>query len=93
MDEGSNLNTFLNGFKVGAEPDVCFHRESTSSGGVAIGNEVVHDQVIDVTNLLISKCAGQNVCQRRIETVFASNQIDKSMFFSSRFFREIPNLS
>lgn len=49
VDEGPNLNTFLNRLQIGPQLDIGLDSELTRSSRVAIGDEVVHDQIIDVT--------------------------------------------
>ena len=49
MDGRSNINSFLNRLYVGLQGDVGLGRELLRSGGVSIGDEVVHNQVVDIT--------------------------------------------
>ena len=49
VNQGPNLNTFLNRLQIGPQLDVGLDSEFTRSSRVAIGDEVVHDQVINVT--------------------------------------------
>lgn len=49
VDEGPNLNTFLNRLQIGPQLDIGLNCKFTRSGRVAIGDEIVHDQIIDVT--------------------------------------------
>lgn len=50
MDRAANLYSFLDGLNIDPRLDVGLNSESLSSGGIAIGDEVVHDKVVDVTS-------------------------------------------
>lgn len=49
VDEGPNLNTFLNRLQIGPQLDVGLDSEFTRSSRIAVGDEVIHNQVIDIT--------------------------------------------
>lgn len=49
VDEGPNLNPFLNRLQIGPQLDIGLDCEFTRGSRVAIGDEVVHDQIVDVT--------------------------------------------
>jgi hypothetical protein len=44
-----NVNPLLNGFQIRPKVDVGLNRKLIRGSRVAIGDEVVHDQVIDIT--------------------------------------------
>lgn len=49
VDGSPNINPLLNSFEVRPKLDVGLDRKLICGSRVAIGNEVVHDQVIDIT--------------------------------------------
>lgn len=49
VNGSSNVNPLLNGFQICSKLDVGLNRKLIRGSRVAIGDEVVHDQVIDVT--------------------------------------------
>lgn len=51
VNRSANFNPLLDGFKIRSQLDVGLYCEFLRSSGIAVGDEVIHDQIVDITAL------------------------------------------
>lgn len=51
VNRSADFNPLLDGFNIRSQLDIGFHCEFLRSSGIAVGDEIIHDQIVDITVL------------------------------------------
>lgn len=89
MNGCSNLNPFLYQFQIRLEGDVGLDSKLLSCGRVSVCDEVVHNQVVNITSLMLASCAREpkRTKQKECDDGESDRQVKYFLlnFFSERF--------